>query len=109
MLNLLLIFLMSIEISSNETPHTKFSNTVVVEKDKIFQILIWERDIMSENQLYKLIENITVQEGYIPKENKNNIIKFCSNDDNDIYEINLETYKIVKKKKILKGYTSYED
>tara|TARA_B100001093_G_C26665641_1_gene943858 strand:- start:189 stop:491 length:303 start_codon:yes stop_codon:yes gene_type:complete len=99
---------MSIEISAHETPHTKFSNTITVEKGIIYQNLVWERDIVSENQLYKLIENITVQEGFIPAETKNNIIKFTSNDYNDTYEINLEARKVIRNKKILKGDTDYD-
>lgn len=100
---------MSIELEVNETNHSKYYNTLIVENGKIYQLINWEKDIMSEAQLYKLIETITVTEGYIPKETKNNIIIFSANSDNDIYEINLETKKVIRKKKIFKGDTSNYD
>ena len=55
-----------------ETNHTNNWSQVVVDNDKVYQLTNNYRDVHSQDQLSKIIENLVIDKGFIMRSQKNN-------------------------------------
>jgi hypothetical protein len=64
----------SMELYYDETKHTSTGSSVIVEDNKIFQVIEKVNDIHSREQLDKIIEHLTVTKGYVLDSDTNKFI-----------------------------------
>ena len=63
------------ELYNNETEHTFSKSEVYLEGNKMYQQTDEYRDIANENQLFAIIDNLTLDRGFIVESQKNKIFR----------------------------------
>jgi len=92
---------MSLELNNNTTEHTQTINKIIVENNKVYQVITHERDIMSDKQLEHLLHMLITEQDYYPDIKGQKI--FFTNKTNIKYMIDKSESIIVKEEKIYIG------
>ena len=64
----------SMQLYHDETTHTCSDSSIVVEDNKIYQVINRTKDYHSLDQLTKIVENLTLDKGFMLDSNTNKYI-----------------------------------
>ena len=94
-----------IELYHNETPCTSKQSKVFVEDNKVYQHTSNYLDISNKEQMLKIVERLTMEEGYLMESDNNKTIKLVnSKKPETIYYIWTNQVDMMKVTKRLVGY-----
>ena len=64
----------SIQLYNHETEHTSNWSKVVINENKIYQESNHYRDISSQEQMAKVIENLVINKGFVMKNQRDQVL-----------------------------------
>tara|TARA_B100000424_G_scaffold230116_1_gene191834 strand:+ start:128 stop:421 length:294 start_codon:yes stop_codon:yes gene_type:complete len=69
------------ELYNNETDHTSSKSQVYLEGNKMYQQIDEYRDIANQNQLSAIVENLTLDKGFLIEQQKNKTFRLVNPTD----------------------------
>ena len=69
------------ELYNNETDHTSSKSQVYLEGNKMYQQIDEYRDIANQNQLSAIVENLTLDKGFLIEHQKNKTFRLVNPTD----------------------------
>ena len=92
------------ELYNEQTDHSSKDSKVYLEGNKMYQITTDYRDIANEKQLSKIVENLTLDKGYIMGSQRINMLELVNpKEPETVYWIYTEQQGICKETKTFIG------
>ena len=71
------------ELYNNQTDHTSSKSQVYLDGNKMYQQIDEYRDIANQNQLSAIVENLTLEKGFMIEQEKNKTFRLVNPTDPD--------------------------
>ena len=97
----------TLKLYYDETPHTLSQSSMCVIDNKVYQEIDQYRDIVNQEQLARIIEQLTIEKEFVLDSDRNNVITLTNQKNPDVVYniytsegqlgINKKTFKLIGK------------